>query len=108
MRYGTWKAAGGPGGLVSQLCALYGDMSDRMASLVAGLGHRHEVYSIDESFVDLSGIRGDLTERAHAIRSRVLQWVGILVIGIAPTKTPGLLANHVAKDGGTQTWLLPC
>ena len=37
--------------------ALYGDMSDRMASLVAALGHRHEVYSIDESFVDLSGIR---------------------------------------------------
>ena len=25
--------------------ALYGDMSDRMASLVAALGHRHEVYS---------------------------------------------------------------
>ena len=52
--------------------ALYGDMSDRMASLVAALGHRHEVYSIDESFVDLSGIRGDMTERAHAIRARVL------------------------------------
>lgn len=78
--------------------ALYGDMSDRMASLVAGLGHRHEVYSIDESFVDLSGIRGDLTERAHAIRSRVLQWVGIPCgIGIAPTKTLAKLANHVAK-----------
>ena len=30
--------------------ALYGDMSDRMASLVAALGHRHEVYSIDECF----------------------------------------------------------
>ena len=29
--------------------ALYGDMSDRMASLVAALGHRHEVYSIDLS-----------------------------------------------------------
>ncbi len=78
--------------------ALYGDMSDRMASLVAGLGHRQEVYSIDESFVDLSGIRGDLTERAHAIRARVLQWVGIPCgIGIAPTKTLAKLANHVAK-----------
>lgn len=78
--------------------ALYGDMSDRMASLVAALGHRHEVYSIDESFVDLSGIRGDMTERAHAIRARVLQWVGIPCgIGIAPTKTLAKLANHVAK-----------
>lgn len=35
---------------------LYGDMSDRMMSLVAGLGHRQEIYSIDESFVDLSGM----------------------------------------------------
>ena len=78
--------------------ALYGDMSDRMASLVAALGHRHEVYSIDESFVDLSGIRGDMTERAHAIRARVLQWVGIPCgVGIAPTKTLAKLANHVAK-----------
>jgi DNA polymerase V len=35
---------------------LYGDLSDRMMSLVAGLGHRQEVYSIDESFVDMAGI----------------------------------------------------
>ena len=27
--------------------ALYGDMSDRMMSLAAGLGHRHEVYSME-------------------------------------------------------------
>jgi nucleotidyltransferase/DNA polymerase involved in DNA repair len=46
--------------------ALYGDMSDRMMSLCAGLGHKQEVYSIDESFVDLSGIRGDLVRRAIA------------------------------------------
>ena len=78
--------------------ALYGDMSDRMASLVAALGHRHEVYSIDESFVDVGGIPGDMTERAHAIRARVLQWVGIPCgVGIAPTKTLAKLANHVAK-----------
>ena len=29
--------------------ALYGDMSDRMMTLAAGLGHRQEVYSIDLS-----------------------------------------------------------
>lgn len=56
------------------------------------------MYSIDESFVDLSGIRGDMTERAHAIRARVLQWVGIPCgVGIAHTKTLMALANHVAK-----------
>lgn len=78
--------------------ALYGDMSDRMMSLAAGLGHRQEVYSIDECFVDLSGIRGDLTERSRKVRQRILQWVGIPCgIGIGPTKTLAKLANFIAK-----------
>jgi DNA polymerase V len=77
---------------------LYGDISDRVASLVAGLGPRQEIYSIDESFVDMTGIRGDLTERGHKLRSRILQWVGIPCgIGIGSTKTLAKLANHVAK-----------
>lgn len=77
---------------------LYGDLSDRMMSLVAGLGHRQEIYSIDESFVELSGIRGDLIRRGQAIRARVLQWVGIpCCIGIGTTKTLAKLANHIAK-----------
>ena len=78
--------------------SLYGDLSDRMMSLVAGLGHRQEVYSIDESFVDLSGIRGNLTERSHKVRQRVLQWTGIPCgIGIGPTKTLAKIANFIAK-----------
>ena len=78
--------------------ALYGDLSDRMMSLAAGLGPGQEVYSIDESFIDLAGVRGDLVARAHAIRSRILQWVGIPCgIGIGRTKTLAKLANHVAK-----------
>jgi DNA polymerase V len=78
--------------------ALYGDLSDRMMSLAAGLGPRQEVYSIDESFIDLAGVRGDLVERSHKIRSRILQWVGIPCgIGIGTTKTLAKLANHVAK-----------
>ena len=77
---------------------LYGDLSDRMMSLVAGLGHRQEVYSIDESFVDLSGVRGDLHKSSQTIRERVLQWVGIpCCIGIGQTKTLAKLANHIAK-----------
>jgi len=77
---------------------LYGDLSDRMMSLVAGLGHRQEIYSIDESFVDLSGVRGDLLKRSRIIRERVLQWVGIpCCIGIGQTKTLAKLANHVAE-----------
>lgn len=79
--------------------ALYGDMSDRMMSLAAGLGHRQEVYSIDECFVDLEGISGDLTLRARKIRARINQWIGIpTCVGIGPTKTLAKLANHIAKS----------
>jgi DNA polymerase V len=78
--------------------ALYGDLSDRMMSLAAGLGPHQEIYSIDESFIDVTGVRGDLTERSHKIRSRILQWVGIPCgIGIGATKTLAKLANHIAK-----------
>lgn len=77
---------------------LYGDMSDRMMSLAAGLGHRQEIYSIDESFIDLTGIQGDLSQRARKIRQRILRWTGIPCgIGIGATKTLAKLANHIAK-----------
>jgi DNA polymerase V len=78
---------------------LYGDLSDRMMSIAAGLGPKQEIYSIDESFIELTGVRGDLAERAHRVRQRILQWVGIPCgIGIAPTKTLAKLGNQVAKD----------
>lgn len=77
---------------------LYGDMSDRMMTLAAGLGPTQEIYSIDESFIGLHGVRGDLTRRAHIIRDRILRWTGIPTgIGIAPTKTQAKLANFIAK-----------
>lgn len=78
--------------------ALYGDMSNRMMSLIGGLGHTQEIYSIDESFVELSGIRGDLTKRSRTMRHRILAWTGIPTsIGIGATKTLAKLANHIAK-----------
>lgn len=77
---------------------LYGDMSDRMMSLVGGLGHRQEVYSIDESFVDLSGIRGNLADRSRRLRQRILEWTGLpTCVGIGQTKTLAKLANYIAK-----------
>lgn len=79
--------------------ALYGDMSDRMMSLAAGLGPSQEIYSIDESFIGLDGVRGDLKARALAVRERILCWVGIpCCVGIGPTKTLAKFANHVAKQ----------
>jgi DNA polymerase V len=78
--------------------ALYGDMSNRMMSIAAGLGPTQEIYSIDESFVGLDGVRGDITKRSWAIRSRILQWTGIPCgVGIGSTKTLAKLANHIAK-----------
>lgn len=78
--------------------ALYGDMSDRMMSVAAGLGPIQEIYSIDESFIGLYGVRGDLTKRSRTIRDRILQWTGIPCgVGLGATKTLAKLANHIAK-----------
>ena len=78
--------------------ALYGDMSERMMSLAAGLGPEQEIYSIDESFIGLHGVR-DVTRRAWTIRDRIARGVGIPCgIGIGPTKTLAKLANAISKD----------
>jgi DNA polymerase V len=78
---------------------LYGDMSDRFMSLAAGLGPEQEIYSIDETFISLEGVRGDLVARSRSLRARVLQWLGLpCSVGIGPTKTLAKLANHVAKS----------
>ena len=78
---------------------LYGDMSDRMMSVAAELGPGQEIYSIDESFINMAGVPGNLTAKAQQMREKVLQWTGIPTgIGIGPTKTFAKLANHVAKS----------
>ena len=77
--------------------ALYASLSNRVMKILSDFSTRHEVYSIDECFVDLTGIL-KLREVSYAIRERVGQWTGIPVcVGIGPTKTLAKLANHVAK-----------
>lgn len=77
---------------------LYADMSNRIMSLLAQFSPHQEVYSVDECFLDFSGLHPDLTQYAQAMRQRVLQWLGLPVcVGIAPTKTLAKLANHIAK-----------
>jgi DNA polymerase V len=58
-----------------------------------------EVYSIDEAFLNLEGLKHlDLTQYAQEIRQKVKMWTGIPVsIGIASTKTLSKVANHIAK-----------
>ncbi|WP_448145018.1 translesion error-prone DNA polymerase V subunit UmuC [Pseudomonas silesiensis] len=83
--------------------ALYGDMSERVMTLIESMVPAVEVYSIDEAFADLSGI-SDLDGLGRRIRSRVLRCTGIPVgVGIAPTKTLAKLANHTAKRLQTHT-----
>lgn len=79
--------------------ALYADMSNRVVDILSSFSPNIEVYSIDESFLDLSG----LNQQEHAaycaeIRQRVADWLGLAVcVGIGSTKTLAKLANHCAK-----------
>lgn len=83
--------------------ALYGDMSQRVMSVIESLVPAVEVYSIDESFADLTGIE-DLDALGRNIRAKVLRCTGIPVgVGIAGTKTLAKLANHTAKRLQAQT-----
>lgn len=78
--------------------SLYGDMSRRMFELLCELSPRVEPYSIDEMFLDLTGVSGDLGERCRVIRAQVRRIVKIpTCVGIGPTKTIAKLANKVAK-----------
>ena len=78
---------------------LYGDMSQRVMNVLSKFSPDIEIYSIDEAFLDLSGIpENDLLAFGHKIKNTVLQWTGIPVsIGIAYTKTLAKVANHIAK-----------
>jgi DNA polymerase V len=77
--------------------ALYADMSNRVMSILGRYAPRQEVYSIDECFLDLTGVP-KLRDLSYEMRERVLRWTGIPVcVGIGPTKTLAKLANHVAK-----------
>lgn len=76
---------------------LYGDMSRRVMSILADMAPRQEVYSIDECFLDFSGI-GDRVQHGQEIRCRTQCWVGLPVcVGFGSTKTLAKLANHCAK-----------
>jgi len=79
--------------------ALYADMSNRVMSILREYSPDQEVYSIDESFLDLTGFKTrDLIQYAQHMRQRILQWTGLPVcVGIGATKTLAKLANHCAK-----------
>jgi DNA polymerase V len=81
--------------------ALYGDMSNRVMTLLREFSPSVEVYSIDEAFIQMNGLAGQwesLSLLGKTIRQRVKMWTGLPVcVGMAPTKTLAKIANHLAK-----------
>lgn len=79
--------------------ALYGDLSNRVMSLLADAVPKIEIYSIDEAFLHLDGIAPDKVPQLCAdLVARIRKWVGVPVsIGVAPTKTLAKIASHFAK-----------
>lgn len=78
---------------------LYDAMSRRFHQIVAGFGPRHEEYSIDEAFLDLTGVTDtDFTDLGQRLKDRLWKWIRLPVcVGIAPTKTLAKLCDHYAK-----------
>ena len=84
--------------LFSSNFVLYGDMSRRVMNILSSYTPSHEVYSIDECFLDLSGMEVDLAAYGQKMRRQVGRWTGIpLSVGIAPTKALAKMANRIAK-----------
>lgn len=79
--------------------ALYGDISERVMSILGAGSGMVEVYSIDEAFLKLSERKAaNLIQESIELKQRVYQWTGMPIsIGIAPTKTLAKIANHIAK-----------
>ena len=78
---------------------LYGEMSDRVMSILRRFVPVVEVYSIDEAFLDFSGMeRASLDTLGHTICRTVRRLTGIPVsLGIAPNKTLAKIASKLAK-----------
>ncbi|RRZ95910.1 translesion error-prone DNA polymerase V subunit UmuC [Erwinia sp. 198] len=80
--------------------ALYADLSHRVMTLLGELAPASEIYSIDEAFLDLTGVSNclSLEDFGRDIRQQILKATGLTVgVGIAPSKTLAKLANYAAK-----------
>ena len=78
---------------------LYGNVSRRITALLTSVTPRIEIYSVDESFLDLSELAiTDYEAWGKQVRQLIWDYVGIPVsIGIAPSKTLAKLASALSK-----------
>ncbi|HSE29321.1 MAG TPA: Y-family DNA polymerase [Candidatus Saccharimonadales bacterium] len=79
--------------------ALYGDFSQRVVQILKQESPNIEVYSVDESFLEISGLPiKDYSEWGRQLSARVFKNIGIPVsVGIAPSKTLAKAAADFAK-----------
>ncbi len=80
--------------------ALYADMSIRVMTILEEIAPAVEIYSVDEAFIDLTGVSNCrvLEEFGREIRERIKRDTHLTVgVGIAQTKTLAKLANYAAK-----------
>jgi DNA polymerase V len=87
---------------------LYGDMSSRVVSVLSRFAPELEVYSIDESFIDLTGVTNPM-DISIRMRDQVRKWTGIPIsVGLGSTKTLAKAANRLAKKRGKGCTTLDC
>lgn len=97
-----FTAAGGVA--FSSNYALYGDVSERVMTVLERLCGTIEPYSIDECWILADGMRVDLESFGRKIRAEVLACTGIPVgVGFGPSKTLAKMANYAAKRWQRQT-----
>lgn len=79
---------------------LYGDVSKRITSLLTTITPRIEVYSVDESFLDITELPiADYAGWGRAVRKSIWHHVGVPVsIGIATSRTLAKLAAEIPKQ----------
>jgi DNA polymerase V len=79
---------------------LYGDMSRRVQETLRAYAPAIELYSIDEAFLDFSGMEHqNLDALAKEISGACLRNTGIPVsVGVAPTKTLAKIASKLCKQ----------
>ena len=88
---------------------LYGDISNRIVSILREEAVEVEQYSIDEAFiVPPTTAAADYLAYGRRLRAKLLRWVGIPCgVGFASTKTLAKIANHIGKKRPDGVFLMP-
>ncbi len=68
---------------------LYANMSNRFMTTLSQFAPRQEVYSIDESFLDFTGMNRDWIALGQEIKETVLQWTATHLRGVWQNQNAG-------------------